>query len=76
MYWDERGGQHAEAFLQKTKCVAVIAEPLFLTNPQEAGLLQGMENIQRMAEGIYLGVRAYFNYFERINNKPRKKQWI
>ena len=54
-----------EIFLLKNTTIpSVIVECGFLSNPQEAKLLQSKEYQQKLAWGIYLGIVKYFNQFD------------
>ncbi len=47
--------------LKNTTIPSVIVECGFLSNPQEASLLQSEDYRQKLAWGIYLGITRYFN---------------
>ena len=51
--------------VRNARMPAVLTEVGFLTNPEEASRLADDEYLQKIAEGIYDGVRAFIARFER-----------
>jgi N-acetylmuramoyl-L-alanine amidase len=51
----------AYAILRETRMPAVVVEPCFITNPEEAKLLQDPESLDAVALALAGGVRRYFS---------------
>jgi len=51
-------------FLRKTKCPAVVVEPLFLSNTEDCKLLKRGQIHKIIAEGIYLGILDYMRLYK------------
>jgi N-acetylmuramoyl-L-alanine amidase len=47
--------------LRETRMPAVVVEPCFITNPEEAKLLQDPDTLDEMAEALSRGLHAYFS---------------
>lgn len=45
--------------LRETRAVALLVEPLFLTNPAEAALARRPDHVERLARGLVAGVSDY-----------------
>lgn len=52
-------------FLRKTKCPAVVVEPLFISNKEDADLLRKSRIHNTIAAGIYLGVIQYAKIYPK-----------
>jgi N-acetylmuramoyl-L-alanine amidase len=57
---DCRSHGKAYAVLRETRMPAVVIEPAFITNPEEAKLLVDLEAVEPVVLAIAAGIRAYF----------------
>lgn len=51
-------------FLRRTKCPAVVVEPLFLSNDQDVYLLKKLKYHRYIATGIFLGILDYLRIYK------------
>lgn len=64
---DCRSHARSYALLRETRMPAVLVEPVFITNPDEAKRLEDHEFLSNVADAIAAGVRRFYELSERAS---------
>jgi len=59
-------GPHSNVIARPSQMPAIIAEPLFLTNPTDAHALRDSRILEAIAQGLFDGIQAYVASTHRL----------